>query len=91
MAKVAKIFVRARSRVGKGDGLPRFAVVGVEGSDLKFFQTHVRRSELDAIAQSIGAEVIELPRGMGIEAANGSGGGKRQKQSKQRDAEKNHK
>jgi hypothetical protein len=83
MAKMAKIFVRERNRVGKGNGQPRFAVVGVEGSDLKFFQLHVRRSELDAIAQSIGAEVVELPRGNGQDARNGSGGGKGEKLSKQ--------
>jgi hypothetical protein len=81
---MAKIFVRERNRIGKGEGLPRFAVVGVEGSDLKFFQLHVRKSELDAIAQAIGAEVIELPRGTGEDAGNGSGGGKRQKKSSQR-------
>jgi hypothetical protein len=62
---MAKIFVRERSRVGKGDGLPRFAIVGVEGSDLKFFQMHIRKSELDTIAQSIGAEIVMLPRGTG--------------------------
>jgi hypothetical protein len=53
----------------------------VEGSDLKFFQLHIRKSELDAIAQSIGAEVVMLPRGTGEDAGKGSGGGKRQKRS----------
>lgn len=81
---MAKIFVRERTRISKGEGLPRFAVVGVEGSDLKFFQIHIRKSELDAIAQSIGAEVVELPRGTGEDAGEGSGGGKRQKRSKPR-------
>jgi hypothetical protein len=78
---MAKIFVRERNRIGKGEGLPRFAIVGVEGSDLKFFQIHVRKSELDAIAASIGAEVVMLPRGTGEDAGEGSGGGKRQKKS----------
>jgi hypothetical protein len=78
---MAKIFVRERNRVGKGEGMPRFAVVGVEGSDLKFFQLHVRKSELDAIAGAIGAEVVMLPRGTGEDAGEGSGGGKRQKKS----------
>jgi hypothetical protein len=78
---MAKIFVRERTHVSKGEGLPRFAIVGVEGSDLKFFQIHIRKSELEAIAQSIGAEVIELPRGTGADAGEGSGGGKRQKRS----------
>jgi acyl-[acyl carrier protein]--UDP-N-acetylglucosamine O-acyltransferase len=81
---MAKIFVRERSRIGKGEGIPRFAVLGVEGSDLKFFQIHVRKSELDAIAQSIGAEIVMLPRGTGQNAGDGSGGGKRQKRSTKR-------
>jgi hypothetical protein len=81
---MAKIFVRERTKVGKGDGLPRFAIVGVEGSDLKFFQVHVRKSELDAIAQSIGAEIVQLPRGTGENAGEGSGGGKRQKRNNRR-------
>ena len=74
---MAKIFVRERNRVGKGEGSPRFAVVGVHGSDLKFFQLHVRKSELDAIAQAVGAEVVMLPRGTGENAGDGSGGGQR--------------
>ena len=76
---MAKIFVRERNRVGKGEGSPRFAVVGVEGSNLKFFQLHVRKSELDAIAEAVGAEVVMLPRGTGEDIGEGSGGGKRQK------------
>ena len=76
---MAKIFVRERTRIGKGEGKPRFAIVGVEGSDLKFFQLHIRKSELDAIAQSIGAEVVELPRGTGQDVGKGSGGGRQQK------------
>jgi hypothetical protein len=77
---MAKIFVRERNRVGKGEGLPRFAIVGVHGSDLKFFQLHVRKSELDAIAQAVGAEVVMLPRGTGENAGDDSGGGKRHAQ-----------
>ncbi len=81
---MAKIFVRERNRISKGEGLPRFAIVGVEGSDLKFFQIHIRKSELNAIAQSIGAEIVELPRGTGENAGEGSGGGKRQKRTSRR-------
>ncbi len=83
---MAKIFVRERARVGKGEGRPRFAVLAVEGSDLTFFQMHVRKSELDAIAQSIGAEIVMLPRGTGEDIGDGSGGGKRQKRSPRRRA-----
>ncbi len=81
---MTKIFVRERTRVGKGEGVPRFAVVGVQGSDLKFFQLHVRKSELDAIAQAVGAEVVLLPRGTGADAGDGSGGGKRQRRGGRR-------
>jgi hypothetical protein len=81
---MAKIFVRERNHISKGEGLPRFAVLGVEGSDLKFFQIHVRKSEIDAIAQAIGAEVVMLPRGTGEDVGEGSGGGKREKRSKER-------
>lgn len=77
---MTKIFVRERTHVEKGEGRPRFAVVGVQGSDLKFFQLHVRKSELDAIAEAVGAEVVMLPRGTGEDVGEGSGGGKRQKQ-----------
>jgi acyl-[acyl carrier protein]--UDP-N-acetylglucosamine O-acyltransferase len=85
---MAKIFVRERTRIGKGQGLPRFAIVGVEGSHLKIFQVHVRKSELDVIAQAIGAEVVMLPRGTGEDAGQGSGGGKRQKRTTRRRATK---
>ncbi len=81
---MAKIFVRERNRVGKGEGLPRFAIVGVHGSDLKFFQLHVRKSELDAIAQAVGAEVVMLPRGTGKDVGDGSGGGKRERRGGRR-------
>lgn len=81
---MTKIFVRERTRIGKGEGLPRLAIVGVEGGDLKIFQVHVRKSELDAIAQAIDAEIVMLPRGTGKDAGNGSGGGKRQKKSTRR-------
>lgn len=83
---MSKIFVRERSQIGKGEGRPRFAVLAVEGTDLKFFQIHARKSELDAIAESIGAEVVMLPRGTGESVGEGSGGGKRQKRSTGRTA-----
>jgi hypothetical protein len=70
---MAKIFVRERRHVGERAGRPRFAVIGVQGSDLKFFKTKVRRAELDAIAEAIGAEVVILPRGRGERVSEGSG------------------
>jgi hypothetical protein len=73
---MAKIFVRERGNVREGEGRPRFAVVGVEGTDMKFFKTHLRKGELDAIAQAVGAELVTLPRGSG-EHTGEEGGGKR--------------
>ena len=72
---MAKIFYRERNKVSSGDAQPRFAVVGVQGTDMTFFQFHLRKGELAAIAQSIGAELVELPRGKG-EDHGGQGGGK---------------
>ncbi len=73
---MAKIFIRERNNVSEGEGRPRFAVVGVEGTDMKFFKTHLRKSELDAIVQSIGAELVTLPHGTG-EHANEQGHGRK--------------
>ena len=64
----------------------RLAVVGVQGSDLQFFQVHVRRSELDAIAQAVGAEVVMLPRGGGAYVEEAGGGKRRASGGKRRGA-----
>ena len=80
---MAKIFVRERRHVGERAGRPRFAVLGVQGSDLKFFKTKIRRSELDAIAQAIGAEVVILPRGGGENNGEGGGGRRRRQRGKE--------
>jgi hypothetical protein len=74
---MAKIFVRERGNVGEGEGRPRFAVVGVEGTDMKFFKTHLRKGELDKIAEITGAELVTLPRGHGEHVGEEGGGGKR--------------
>lgn len=60
---MSKIFVRQRQHVGKGAGRPRFAIVAVEGADLKVYRTRVRRAELEKLASEIGAEIVYLPRG----------------------------
>lgn len=80
---MAKIFVRERRHVGERTGRPRFAVLGVQDSDLKFFKTKIRRAELDVIAQSVGAEVVILPQGGGENNGEGSGGRRRRKWSKE--------
>ena len=60
---MSRIFVRERTRVGKGDKKPRFVLVAAEGVELDIFTLHVRKSELEALAAAIGAEVVMLPRG----------------------------
>ncbi len=79
---MAKIFVRERNRIGPGDQQPRYAVVGVQGTDLTFFQFHLRKGELDGIAQAVGAELVMLPRGSGDHVGVAGAGGKRPKKSK---------
>jgi hypothetical protein len=72
---MARIFVRNR-REDKGAGKPRFAVVAVEGLDLKLYTKKMRRKELEALAEATGAEVIYLPRGDdGEDDLPGEGGG----------------
>lgn len=60
---MAKIFVRHRRHAGEGTGRPRFAIVAVEGGDLRFYREILRRSELEKIAADTGSEIIYLPRG----------------------------
>jgi hypothetical protein len=73
---MAKIFYRERNQIAEGEKQPRFAVVGVQGTDMTFFQFHLRKSELDTIAQAIGAELVQLPRGGDDPAHHGKGKGK---------------
>ena len=60
---MSKIFVRERRHVGEGAGRPRFAIVAVQGADIHFYHSFVRRSELEKLAQELGADIIHLPRG----------------------------
>jgi hypothetical protein len=85
---MSKIFVRHRRHVGEGSGRPRFAIVAVQGTDLKVFKSRVRREEVDKIAEEIGAEVVYLPRGeyAGDDLpVQGSGGGRRHRRSRDKD------
>lgn len=58
-----KIFYRERRKVGTGEKKPRFRVVGVAGVDLKVFAKHLRKSELDHMAEEVGAELVPLRLG----------------------------
>lgn len=58
---MSKIFVRVRRKVQPGEKKPRYRVVGVTGKDLKLYSKHIRKVELEAIAEAAGAEVVYLP------------------------------
>jgi hypothetical protein len=55
-----KIFYRERVKVGKGEKKPRFRMVAVVDLNMKIYVEHLRRSELEEIAKSAGAELILL-------------------------------
>ncbi len=60
-----KIFYRERVKIGKGEKKPRFMLVAVADVNLKVYAKHVRRNELQEIADSVGAELILLKGGEG--------------------------
>jgi len=60
---MSTIFVRERRQVGVGAGMPRFSIVATLGTDLRIFSQHIRKAELEKLAEAAGAEIIYLPRG----------------------------
>ncbi len=58
-----KIFYRERTKVGKGEKKPRFRLVAVADVNLKIYGQHLRKSELDQIAEALGAELVLLEGG----------------------------
>jgi hypothetical protein len=82
---MSKIFVRERRHAGRGTGRPRFAIVAVQGADLKVFKSRVRRTELETIAAEIGAQVVYLPRGEQGEEPQDQGGRGRRHRRRERD------
>lgn len=84
---MAKIFVRNRRRVDRGAGQPRFAIVAVEGLDLKIYARHIRRKELEALSEAVGAEVVYLPGGDGSEAEQEDGGGQGRRKRRRKGGE----
>ena len=82
---MSKIFVRQRRHAGRGTGRPRFAIVAVQGPELKVFKTRVRRAELEKIAAETGAEIVYLPRGEHAESEGERGEGRRRKRRQEQD------
>jgi hypothetical protein len=58
-----KIFYRERVKTVEGKKQPRFRVVAVADVNLKVYGEHLRKSELEAIAKAVGAELVLLPPG----------------------------
>lgn len=65
---MGKIFVRQRHKVGTGEGQPRLAIVATLDTELKIYQYHIRKSELEHLAADAGAEIVYLRRGDSAEA-----------------------
>lgn len=55
-----QIFIRERRKIEQGEKKPRFRVVAVNETKLKFKADHLRKQEIDEIAQAVGAEVVIL-------------------------------
>ncbi len=58
-----KIFYRERRKVGEGEKKPRFKLVAVAGVDVKVYGKHLRKTELEQIAEAVGAELVLLKHG----------------------------
>jgi hypothetical protein len=58
-----KIFYRERTKSVEGKKQPRFRMVAVADVNLKIFGKHLRKSELETIAQAVGAQLVLLPPG----------------------------
>ncbi len=58
-----KIFYRERRKVSEGEKKPRFKLVAVSGADVRFYGDHLRKKELEQVAEAIGAELILLTHG----------------------------
>lgn len=58
-----KIFYREREKVVDTSKQPRYLLAGISGVDLKIYGKHLRMSELKFIAEQVGAELLQLPRG----------------------------
>ena len=59
----SKIFYRERRKVGEKEKKPRFKIVAVADAELEVYADHMRKQELDQIAESIGAELVLLEGG----------------------------
>jgi len=59
-AQKGMIFYRDRTKIGEGKKAPRFKLVAAAGLDIKMYAKHLRKQELEQIAECTGAELILL-------------------------------
>jgi hypothetical protein len=58
-----KIFYRERLKVGEDKGQPRFILVASADVNLQVYGKHLRKAELEQIAEAVGAELVLLAHG----------------------------
>lgn len=58
-----KLFYRERTRYVDGSHMPRYMLVAAYDVNLRMYGCHLRMSELKALAEATGAELVPLPRG----------------------------
>ena len=58
-----KLFYRERMKVGEDKKQPRFKLVAIAGTDIKFYGKHLRKTELEQVAAAVGAELVLLAKG----------------------------
>lgn len=56
-----KIYVRERTKSKEGSRNPRFRVIASQGGELRFHADHLRKVDIETIAEDLGAQVIYLP------------------------------
>ena len=62
----ARIFVRERRKVEKGEKKPRFRICGVSGVDLKVYAHHMRKQELDEMPELELQRLTEIYESRGL-------------------------
>jgi len=60
MNMAGKIFYRERRKVSEGEKMPRYQLVAAAGVDMAVYGIHLRKNELEQIAEAVGAELIVL-------------------------------
>lgn len=58
-----KIFYRERIKAKDGSKSPRYRIIAVSDLNLKVYADHLRKTELEQIAESTGAKLVKMKRG----------------------------